>query len=50
MTSRVLLITVPPHAAQAVDGRPMKRLRAAGYTAKVLRKVSFTLYELPGLP
>jgi len=37
---------VPDHAVQAVDGRPMKRLRAAGYTAKVLRKVGFVLYEI----
>ena len=36
----------PEHAVRAVDGRSTQQLRGAGYTAKVLRKIGFPLYEL----
>ena len=36
----------PEHAVLAVDGRSPKELRAAGCTAKILRRIGFTLHEL----
>jgi len=37
---------MPEHAVLAVDGRPTRELREAGYTAQVLRKIGYELYEL----
>lgn len=37
---------VPEHAVFAVNGRSTRALRAAKYSAQILRKIGFALYEL----
>jgi ribosomal protein L13E len=37
---------MPEHAVMAVSGRPTKELRRLRYSAKVLKKIGFLLYEL----
>ena len=37
---------VPKHAVMAVNGRTTKKLRRAGYPARILRKVGFELFEI----